>query len=138
MRHNLQFRVPIDDTATQVIVANFEATSGMTTPADGDAPMELYDFRDGKGGYKMDDVPAQDLMAWETQGPIMDRSREHLGASDRGVVILRRLLGDQIDVVERGGTPLGVVPASAEKPIIELDVINERIGLPQPERRPAA
>lgn len=137
-RHNLQFRVPVDDTTTQVLIANFEAKDGVVTPADADVPWEHYNFRNGKGGYNLDQVPAQDIMAWETQGPTMDRTVEKLGSSDRGVVILRRLLREQIDIVEAGGTPVGVVPAAAEKAIIELDVINERIGLAEPERRGAA
>jgi 5,5'-dehydrodivanillate O-demethylase len=81
----------------------------------------------------MDQVPAQDAMAWETQGPVMDRTRERLGAADRGIVTYRRLLKQQIELVQAGGTPLGVEPAEAEKPIIELEVINERIGLERPE-----
>ena len=35
-------------------------------------------------------------MAWETQGPIADRSKEHLGEGDRGIIMLRNLLREQI------------------------------------------
>ena len=86
----------------------------------------------------MDMVAFQDFMAWETQGPIMDRSQEHLGLADKGVVMLRRLLREQIDLVAAGGTPMAVVAADRQSPIIELDVINERMGLMKPERRGAA
>ena len=48
-------------------------------------------------------------MAWETQGPITDRTQEHLGAADRGIVILRKLLREQIEIVRKGGEPMGVV-----------------------------
>ena len=137
-RHNLQFRIPIDDTHTQVIVANFEPNDTDHSPSDADAPVDYIDFRTGPSGYDMTMVPAQDFMAWETQGPIMDRSKENLGAADRGVATLRRLLREQIDIVEKGGTPVGVVPAQDQKPIIELDVINERIGLMRPETQGAA
>ncbi|HEX9810314.1 MAG TPA: Rieske 2Fe-2S domain-containing protein [Alphaproteobacteria bacterium] len=137
-RHNLQFRMPIDDTTTQVIVANFEPTDDVRTPADADCRIEYFDYRDGEGRFRMDVVAAQDAMAWETQGPIMDRPNEHLGAADKGVVTLRRLLKEQIDLVQRGGTPMGVVAAGAQSPVIELDVINERIGLMSPERQGAA
>ena len=37
-------------------------------------------------------VRAQDAMAVESCGPIVDRTREHLGASDRAVIALRRRL----------------------------------------------
>jgi len=139
-RHNLQFRMPIDDTNTQVIVANFEPDENEQTSADGDAPVEHVEFRTGenKDGYRMDMVASQDFMAWETQGPIMDRSQEHLGLADKGLVVLRRMLREQIDIVADGGTPMGVATADQQQPIIELDVINERMGLMSPESRGAA
>ena len=77
-------------------------------------------------------------MCWESQGEIVDRSLETLGAADRGIVMLRRMLKEQIDIVQKGGTPLGVVPQDRAPSIIELDVINERIGLMTPVRRKGA
>lgn len=132
-RHNLQCRIPIDDTHTQVIICNFEPDPGVHMLPDADVPLEYFDFRDGKGGFRMDQVPAQDAMAWETQGPIMDRTRERLGSADKGLVAYRRMMKEQIEVVRNGGTPLGVIPADKAPEIIRLDVINERIGLDRPE-----
>jgi 5,5'-dehydrodivanillate O-demethylase len=132
-RHNLQCRIPIDDTHTQIIIANFEPDPTVITTADADVPLEYFDFRDGADGFRMNQVPAQDAMAWETQGPIMDRTRERLGAADQGLIAYRRLLKQQIELVQAGSAPMGVIPADAEPPIIELDVINERIGLERPE-----
>ena len=83
----------------------------------------------------MDMVLCQDAMAWETQGPVLDRSQENLGVSDMGIVKYRRLLQEQIKIVEDGGTPLGVVPHKDRDQVIEFDVINERIGVMTPERQ---
>jgi 5,5'-dehydrodivanillate O-demethylase len=47
-------------------------------------------------------------MAWETQGPIADRAKEHLGEADRGVVMFRNLLRAQIHAVQVGHDPVGV------------------------------
>ena len=47
-------------------------------------------------------------MAWETQGPIANRTKEHLSYSDRGVVLLRRITKEQIEKVQRGEDPMGV------------------------------
>jgi 5,5'-dehydrodivanillate O-demethylase len=121
--------LPVDDTHTQVFVAFFEPSDTERTSPDADAPMEHLAVRDADGNYRLDLVLIQDAMAWETQGPVMDRSREHLGAGDRGVVIFRKLLREQIDIVQRGGTPLGCIPKEQQRPVIELDVINERIGV---------
>jgi 5,5'-dehydrodivanillate O-demethylase len=122
------------------MVCNFEPDPAVHTPTDADVPMEYFEFRTGENReeYRMDMVAFQDFMAWETQGPIMDRSQEQLGLADKGLVELRRMLRDQIDIVANGGAPMNVVPADQGKPIIELEVINERIGLTRPETRPAA
>ncbi len=136
-RHNLQYRVPVDDTHTQVFMINFMAVPGEHSPADGDAPTSFVPMRGDDGDYRMDMVLAQDVMAWETQGKVMDRAHERLGAADKGLVLLRRLLKDQIDKVARGEAPLGVSPGGNEG-IIELEVINERIGLNVPETQGAA
>jgi len=41
-----------------------------------------------------------------TQGAIADRTREHLGRSDLGVIMLRKLYFEQMDRVEAGQDPI--------------------------------
>ena len=48
-----------------------------------------------------------DYEAQSTQGSIPAHSDEHLATSDKGVVMLRRLLARQIRVVQEGGAPEG-------------------------------
>jgi 5,5'-dehydrodivanillate O-demethylase len=48
-------------------------------------------------------------MAWETQGAIYDRSTELTGVSDRGIFMFRNLLRQQIQAVQEGKEPVGVV-----------------------------
>ena len=48
-------------------------------------------------------------MAWETQGPIADRTREHLSYSDKGIALLRRVLRENIQKAQDGEDPKGVV-----------------------------
>jgi hypothetical protein len=47
-------------------------------------------------------------MAWETQGVIAPRDREHLGEADRGIIMLRKLLAEQIAAVQSGADPIGI------------------------------
>ena len=47
----------------------------------------------------------QDFIAWVGQGVIADRTKEHLGASDRGIAMMRKRLLDELDAVARGGEP---------------------------------
>ena len=49
-----------------------------------------------------------DVEAQVGQGPITFHSEEHLMSSDQGVSMLRILLQKQIDIVAKGGDPLGV------------------------------
>lgn len=52
----------------------------------------------------------QDFALQEGMGPIVDRSKEHLGASDKAIVALRRLLLEATYAVERGERPRGTNP----------------------------
>jgi 5,5'-dehydrodivanillate O-demethylase oxygenase subunit len=74
------------------------------------------------------------VLAWESQGPVMDRTREHIGADDRGVIMLRKLLREQIDIVRAGGDPLGTIRDPAANSI-DFDLVHEPFGL---KREPAA
>ena len=50
-----------------------------------------------------------DTWATESEGPIYDRTSEHLGYTDRGIIVLRKLMLQGIADVEAGRDPLGVV-----------------------------
>jgi 5,5'-dehydrodivanillate O-demethylase len=68
----------------------------------------------------MNDFASQDHMAWETQGPIADRAAEHLGEGDRGVIMYRKLLREQILAVQEGNDPIGTNRDPAKDEIIQL------------------
>ncbi len=57
-------------------------------------------------------VNTQDIALQEGMGPIVDRSKENLGSTDRAVVTTRRLLLDATHAVESGGQLPGLDPAS--------------------------
>jgi 5,5'-dehydrodivanillate O-demethylase len=84
----------------------------------------VYDnpFRHDDGALVVETVNGQDMMVWVTQGDVSDRTTERLGTSDRGVILLRELLEEQIRRVDTGQDPLGVLrdPARNE-PMIELN-----------------
>ena len=58
----------------------------------------------------IDGINVQDRAVQESMGPIVDRSREHLGPADKAIIQARRLLLQAIRTVEAGGTPPGVEP----------------------------
>ena len=55
------------------------------------------------------DIPSQDMLAWVAQGPIIDRTQEHLVTGDKGVAMYHNLLLEQVDVAERGEDPMGII-----------------------------
>jgi len=57
----------------------------------------------------IEDFVNEDACATESMGPIVDRSREHLGATDAGVIALRRLLLSAVALNERGEEPPHIV-----------------------------
>jgi phenylpropionate dioxygenase-like ring-hydroxylating dioxygenase large terminal subunit len=53
----------------------------------------------------------QDMALQEGMGPIVDRSKEFLGSSDRAIVTMRRIMLEAIGAVEQGMAPRGADPA---------------------------
>ncbi len=53
-------------------------------------------------------VMAEDSAMTESMGPIVDRSKEHLGMSDAAVIRLRRLLLDTLRDAHEGKDPPGL------------------------------
>ena len=55
----------------------------------------------------IDGIPNQDIAMWESMGPIADRSRERLGASDVAIVEFRRIMLDALKRMADGGPAIG-------------------------------
>jgi 5,5'-dehydrodivanillate O-demethylase len=107
---DLQWRTPIDDTHTQTFTLDFAPSpDGSIVESSDDPPWEFDPLKDENGIFTMRTFPSQDSMAWETQGPLRDRSVEHLGAGDVGVAMLRQLLKENIEKVQRGEEPMGIL-----------------------------
>jgi phthalate 4,5-dioxygenase oxygenase subunit len=52
-------------------------------------------------------IPNQDIAMWESMGPIGDRSKEKVGASDVAVVAFRRLMVEAARAMRDGGPAIG-------------------------------
>ncbi|MCH8974533.1 MAG: Rieske 2Fe-2S domain-containing protein, partial [Chloroflexi bacterium] len=123
-----QIRVPIDDTHTYYVYYNIRSAH----PGE-DAhqkPEDIPVYRTPMPGVDENGIPlwdlfdnnsGQDHMAWQSQGPRTQRWLEHLGQSDVGIIMFRRLLNEQMDIVEDGGDPMNVFRDPAK---------NQRIALP--------
>jgi 5,5'-dehydrodivanillate O-demethylase oxygenase subunit len=132
-RHNLQIRVPVDETHTQVFRVNFVPSDVEKSSEEAQVPFRYSQLKKGPREYNMRMVSAQDSMAWETQGVVTDRTQERLGAGDEGIILFRKILKEQIENVQNGLDPMGMIRDPGKNQIIELNVINERIGLYRPQ-----
>ena len=64
-------------------------------------------------------------MAWETAGPIYQRSHDRLATADRGYLIYRQTLKAEIAKVKRGKDPMGVMRDAAKHRLIAFHTITD-------------
>jgi phthalate 4,5-dioxygenase len=124
--------VPIDDHNTMVYNWSFMKEAGELTEEDrlertlGNGPMHVdqttfRSYANRSNNYLLDrdvqknetftgieGINAQDRAIQESMGPVVDRSREHLGPADKAIIQLRKKLRDAVRAVEAGGTPEGL------------------------------
>ncbi len=75
-------------------------------------------------GMGEEDINVHDQWAVESMGPIADRTREHLGTTDKVIMANRRLLLAAIDTVQQGGVPPGVADASLAAQMTGPDTVD--------------
>ncbi|MGH7888740.1 MAG: Rieske 2Fe-2S domain-containing protein [Candidatus Binatia bacterium] len=77
-----------------------------------------------------------DGCATETMGPIYDRSREHLGVSDKAVIAVRKFLIDAVNGFQAGKEPPHLVRDPAQNSFPNIDTFAQTIpaGLPWRDR----
>jgi 5,5'-dehydrodivanillate O-demethylase len=123
----LLFVTPVDDDRFMVFSSDFvpQGKDDVITKRDQTRyappiaePVKEYDKR--KNVPYRGQVWREDYVCQSTQGKIGYRN-EQLATSDRGVILLRKLLMEAIDTVQKGGVPMGVVPKEKENETISLD-----------------
>ncbi|NIO08139.1 MAG: Rieske 2Fe-2S domain-containing protein [Deltaproteobacteria bacterium] len=130
LRHagETQIRVPMDDTHTKIFFVHFDpAEDGSEIAEDENPPVRYIEsYKNPPTAlhpftrFDMNRaVQAQDHMAWETQGPISDRTDERLATADRGIVMLREMMLREIRRVQQGQDPMGVIRDPAENTLID-------------------
>ena len=111
-----QIRVPVDDTHTWHLSYHvYFPGPGVEVPEQTTIPTFEVPIRD-----LPDYVLGQDIVAWPSQGPITDRSVERLAETDRGLIMFRKMLEEQIKVVEDGGEPINVFRDPEENRFLDL------------------
>ena len=101
---SIGWTLPIDDTSFRIYVAGRVKKSG-------DIGRMRSKFN-GKFWWDMTEQEHQqfpgDYEAQVGQGAVTLHSEEHFGQSDRGILMIRRMLGDQLEAISAGRDPIGV------------------------------
>ena len=128
-----QWHVPVDDRNCYWYAIFTSFTGPVDKQAMRDQRLQLYTLPDykprvGKAndyGFNPDeqlkatytgmgnDINVHDQWAVESPGPIQDRTREHLGTTDKGIIAYRKLLVEAIEKNAAGENPLMVLDESA-------------------------
>jgi phenylpropionate dioxygenase-like ring-hydroxylating dioxygenase large terminal subunit len=121
-----QWHVPVDDTTCYWYAIFTSFSQPVDKQKMRDQRLELYELpdyrsrRNKNNDYGFDpheqatqtytgmglDINVHDQWAVESMGPIQDRTREHLGQSDKAIIQYRRLLRGEIEKVASGSKPL--------------------------------
>lgn len=134
---HFEWRVPIDDENTLNLCWFF-----LRVPIDRDPYVQEHiptwygPIKDKNGRWISSHIINQDILAWVGQGTIADRSKELLGSSDRGIVLVRRRFLEEIEKVARGEDPKGIVRDPQAANGIPLPIATpelQRDGIPAAE-----
>ena len=118
-----QWHVPVDDTHCYWYAIFTSFAGPVNKQQMREQRLELYELPDyasrrnkrNNYGYSIEeqrsetytgmgmDINVHDQWAVESQGPIQDRTREHLGTTDKGIIAYRRLLVNAIEATAAGG-----------------------------------
>lgn len=116
---SIGWTLPTDDTSFRIYVAGRVKNSG-------DIGRMRSKFN-GKFWWDMTEEEHQkfpgDYEAQVGQGPVTVHSEEHFGQSDRGILLIRRMLSEQLEAMEAGSDPIGV-SFDASAPPVEFEAGN--------------
>ncbi len=118
------WRMPVDDYRTRSFIVKFHPFKDgkKIEKIERTHPAVPPLMRGTKIKYDMTTVNGQDCASQVGQGSLADRSIEHLGFSDRGVILVRRLWKETIEAVSRGERPPNLISNTDENSMIHFDV----------------
>jgi len=121
--NHCEWRVPVDDSATLSVGWFFSRVPKDREPyVQKRIPYWTSPVKDPQTGrWITSHVMNQDFVAWAGQGVVADRTQEHLGRSDRGVIMMRRRFLADLELIAKGGDP---------KAVIRDPKVNECVALP--------
>jgi 5,5'-dehydrodivanillate O-demethylase oxygenase subunit len=126
---HFEWRVPIDDENTLFVQWHFTRVPHEREPY----VQESIPTWEGPvtdpftGRFISSHIANQDFIAWAGQGRITDRTKEALGISDRGVIMMRKQFFDDLKRIERGADPKGIIRDPSINHRIELPIVSRQL-----------
>lgn len=126
---HFEWRVPVDDENTLSITWHFTHVPKEREPYRQAAiPTWIGPTHDSQGRWITSHVMNQDFIGWVGQGRIADRTKEHLGISDKGIVMVRNRFFAELEAVAAGAEPKGLIRDPAKNVRIELPSVRRRLA----------
>lgn len=124
---HFEWRVPVDDENTLSIGWFFARVPSDREPyAQSHVPHWRAPLKNPDGSWISSHVMNQDIIAWVGQGVIADRTKETLGASDRGIAMIRNRFLDELEKVAAGAEPKGLIRDAAAAKKVALPIAERR------------
>ena len=122
---HFEWRVPIDDGNMLSVGWFFDRVPNEMEPYKQDRiPYWVSPIKDAlTDRWITSHIMNQDFVAWVGQGTVADRTQEHLGESDRGVIMMRRRILEDAERVARGEEPKAVIRDAEKNRCLRLPII---------------
>jgi 5,5'-dehydrodivanillate O-demethylase len=121
---HFEWRVPIDDENTLSVTWKYTRVPKEREPyVQTSVPTWWGPLKDAQGKWIDTHVMNQDFLAWVGQGVIADRTQEHLGASDQGIVAIRRRFFAEMEAVAAGAEPKGTIRDPSKNVQVKLPMV---------------
>jgi 5,5'-dehydrodivanillate O-demethylase oxygenase subunit len=126
---DVAWRMPIDDYNTRTFTLKFfpNGTGKRGNDEKQARPKPPPLMRGTRRQWDMATINGQDNAAQVGQGAIVDRTREHLGYSDRGVIQVRKLWQSVIEMSAAGGEPANLIRDPAQNRLVHVDVVERLV-----------
>lgn len=123
--HHFEWRVPIDDHNTLSVLWVLSRVPTEQEPYVQERIPSWYGpIKDpATGRWITSHVANQDFVVWVGQGTVTDRTREKLGQSDKGIVMMRRRFFEELEAMQAD-------PAHEPKGVIRDTAMNRNVPLP--------
>jgi len=107
---HFEWRVPIDDDHTLSVGWFIDEMPGDRSFEQETIPYWYAPIKNEEtGGWITSHIMNQDYVSWIGQGTMTDRWNEHLAESDRGVIMLRKRLMQDLKIIQDGADPKAIV-----------------------------